>query len=358
MKKMEVVIMTKFISMINYSVKVASDNESVYNYLSHEIGEYFKINDSTDSKETLRGEGQLITSKIQYKKIFDKYNTKNSENIILHDGSYEEDLRIGQVFSDKELTIIYSVHTKSFFKINNKARVVIIYNPDISFGKQDVRRVVRNQIFIPYIQSMGGIVVHGAAFANQSKGTLVMGSSGSGKTSVFMAALTCSDRYKYLSCERVILFPENNSVRIHSCPESITIFPGSLASFDQTFHLAANVSEDEYWQRENKMRLSWRKLFSEFNATACVEPVYLDEIIYPTYSQNSMFAGKVIDDRTKKELLKNNIMLTGVYENRPNWLGWYQIKRDKKLKENIIKTKCSKLTWSKTDELIAYFQDK
>ena len=206
---------------------------------------------------------------------------------------------------------------------------------------------------------MGGIIVHGAAFANQSKGTLVMGSSGSGKTSVFMAALTRSKKFKYLSCERIILFPENNKVRIYASPESVTVFPGSLVSFMQTQYLVDNVSCSEYWQRDNKLRLSWRRLFSEFNASPVKQPVYLDKIVYPKYSDKVKLKEEVIQDLDEiKALLNSNIILTGIYENRPNWLNWYQIKHDKKLKENIVRTKCSKLTWSKTDELVSYFQDK
>jgi hypothetical protein len=233
----------QYISFLDKSVFVQSENLEAYQYLSNELEGYFLFSEVQPAQTEVLGTVLFFSDPTHYTEIEQKYNYQAhpSTDILLHGGSHSYDLRLGKVLEVNGRRAIHSLMTGSILVIDTLAHIVEIYNKDKREGAKDVRRVIRDQIYIPFWESKGAIVVHGAAYAEQGQGVLVMGQSGSGKTSFYLGALVNNRKFTYLTCERTLLVPEGDKIHLLGCPEAISIFPGTLLQFQQTSDIAHGV---------------------------------------------------------------------------------------------------------------------
>ncbi|MBO0898575.1 hypothetical protein J1G44_08000 [Cellulomonas sp. zg-ZUI199] len=241
--------------------------------------------------------------------------------ILLHSGSHAYDVRRGVRHEHDGVVVVESVDTGSCVVSDVAARTVHVVNGDPAAAASDVRRVVRDLLFLPWLEAHGGVVVHAAAVVGaDGSGTLVVGDRGAGKTSVFMAAALDGAR-EALSCERIVLLPTPDGLRMLACPEKISTFPGTLRAFPQTEHLAGPRSADTEWSRPGKRRIAWQDMFACLGFTPAQRPVYLDRVVFPTWEPAGRPARRLDRTQTWFRLLDQTV--TGRSVERPDWLGWF-----------------------------------
>jgi hypothetical protein len=345
---------SQYISLLDQSVIVNSDRKEVFSQIFFEIGDYFEFTVENNYDEVI-GIVNYFSQPELFEEVQHKYGALPCSEIVMHNGPRKDDLRVGVELKFEGLRVIHSLTTGSFFEINNLTRTVNIYNQNIKRGATDIRRLVRNQIFFPFFRQTGGISVHSSAFSYNEKATLIIGASGSGKTSLFLAALANSYNFSFLSCECILLYPEDNKIRVLASPETITFFPGTLASFRETSDLIKTIDVADFWKKDKKIRLSWREIFDRFDAKPPSQPVYLSKIIFPMFSNENSDEVLIedLDRKTTCDLLKQNL-ISSHHPSRPNWLSWYDDGDSSKIFNLIDEISSIKLQWSCNTNLVEF----
>jgi hypothetical protein len=332
------------VSLCGASVNVASDHPMTRALIDREIGSFFTVDDQVHAPlGTLRVHVRVAPQETLQR-------SHAHEEILLHDGSHSYDLRRGRRYRIRERSVVDSYDTGSIFSIDDQERTIDCFNPDPREAAIDARRIVRDQLFIPYFESLGGIVIHGAAFADNTHGIVVAGDRGSGKTSVFLAALALR-RFDYFSCERTILVPEARGLRVLACPENISFFFGTLAAFPETASLVGDAPGEDWWVREKKVRQSWRKVFDAFRASPARSVVFAKAVLFPRYEgpNGPARAERLTSAKAADAIHASLVTLRD--PNRPNWLGWFEPRDTSRTVGQLGSLETVHLGWSSTAEL-------
>lgn len=344
-----------YYSLCDYSVCVHSDNEKLHDFVNREIGEFYRTSASLPKENTQLATIGFNSDASEWNQLSQKVNEKSSKPVVQHRGSYVDDPRDALESDFGGLRLLLS-STGSITVIDSQSRSVAVYNPDIAVGAKDVRRLIRNQMCMRAMESRGALVLHGAAFANTNgDGVLVLAHRGGGKTSVFLAAL--ANKARFLSAERILLHRDQDSILLHASPETITFFPGTLAVFPETQHLVKNVSKDNYWIRESKVRFDWRDIASCFSCSPAKHRVTLNTIVYPRFVEGitPLHVETVPVSERMREFQSH--VLTDNDPKRPNWLGWYKSNYDAVLMQQVERTNAAVVEWSDYESLNTFVSE-
>ncbi|UJP40682.1 ATP-binding cassette domain-containing protein [Cellulomonas palmilytica] len=293
----------------------AGTSAAVGDLLTHELGPFFDIRPGS------QGDAAPLLAHVEFRREDVNPPARRGEPVVLHSGSHDYDVRLGRRWVEADgATIIRSDRTGSLVTADPSTRRVVVANPDEKQGASDVRRVVRDLVFLPWLESLGGLVVHGAAFEGDDGGvTLVVGDRGAGKTTLFMAAGTVGTR-RALSCERVVLLPGPDGLTCWACPENVSIFAGTLRSFTETADLAPAPDAATEWERESKIRVPWRTLFARLGMVPTTGG-RLTRVVLPRWVDGGSARSRVEPDAARRRLLDH--VVTGRDTNRPDWLAWW-----------------------------------
>ncbi|MDA1362713.1 hypothetical protein O1R50_24040 [Glycomyces luteolus] len=305
------------------TVDIRSDIPEVPTLLRRELGAFFQV-ESGESSEIPRLAAIEASAEIPAVSEAREQAQRSSSGhpILLHSGSHSYDLRRGLSFQAESGTLIHSADTGSWILADPGSRRIRVANPDPANAASDVRRVVRDLLFIPWLESMGGLVVHGAAILGKGdEVTLVLGDRGAGKTTFFMAGAGAGGG-EALSCERLILVPGPSGIQVLACPERISTFAGTLRSFPGTEHLSGAFDETTEWTRAAKIRVHWQDMFACLGLVPRLAPAYLSRLVFPTYNAKAPLDVADLDFASKKLFLEQHVV-TGRDVNRPDWLGWF-----------------------------------
>ncbi|WP_157954301.1 hypothetical protein [Saccharospirillum mangrovi] len=342
-------------------VYIISEDSYTFTLLENELGEYFTVTRDAGllaSDCICIGSVEFYSSEGLYESTLAEYANCSYTEFYMHKpkNTKNED-RIGRISKEDGLTIVDSVTKKSVIVCDYDKKVIKLYNSDLDRGSKEVRRIVRDQLLVPYYESRGAIVMHSSAFCRSESGTLVVGSSGSGKTTVYMEALNRADSYRFLTCERTLIIPEESKLLMKGIPEQINFFPGSFDMYEETRSLTKGISQSDFWKRSYKIKTKWRKVLQCFGAEVASGPVALKKICLPKYMTSDLQAQEFIK-ASYRELVDSEV-LTFNDTIRPNWLAWY-VRDDTRCKRTIdmlLEMDCEKLLWNKRED-IAKFLDK
>ena len=349
----------KYICIGKYFIEVITYDIKIFDIIYNEIGSFFKIEPDYSNKDTKLGTIKYCNDNNDYMLAEKKIVHHDYGKFMMHNGSFDDDLRNGKKFiMDERMYYVFSDQTKSIFKVESNKNITV-YNRDIVEGAKDIRRLIRNQIFIPYMQSQGGVVLHAAAVSNKSRGILIVGGSGSGKTTVFLSALTNGSKYQYLSCERILIFPEKSQLKLFSLPETISILPGTLSQFDETNSIVDDYTKGQLWLRTNRLKFGWRELLSSFSVMPGQQPIFLERIIFPHFSKNikKLNINHISDQQEIRQMINRNIVCNNDNSNIPNWLNWYKPSSTAKVLDLIIDAISVSMEWCHVDELELFFRN-
>lgn len=344
-----------YLVLDNLGVKLTTTNCEIITYIEKEIGGFYKFVDFFPEKSILLGE--VIFFNRTPKNLEDIVKeAKLDTKIILHNGSHKDDLRIGRMGVYKHYRIILSDTTGTFFIIEDDTKIVYLINENLEKGAKDARRIIRDQMFTKYMESRGALVFHGACFSFRGDGYLILGQSGSGKTSTFIAAMKAKKKFEFLSCERIIIKKELSRIKAFASPETITIFPGTLRSFEEISNLAKYSKDlDKQYERQNKVRIDWRDLFKAFNVYPPETDVVLRSIFVPVY--NPIITNiKVTSILNPMNVLTENLLTTRD-KNRPDFLSWYPCFLNSEVVLALEKIKIHKLEWQSIHHLVNFFEE-
>ncbi|MEV7619451.1 hypothetical protein AB0N59_04850 [Microbacterium sp. NPDC089321] len=303
-------------SLLGAKVQVESAAPEVFGLLESELGLFFGL-DRTPSAPACGPTTTLARVTFDVEEV--EPPPGSGTPILLHSGSHSYDLRRGWLWDDGTIRIISSVDTGSLIRMDLAARTAHVTNASAGRGAEDVRRLVRDMLFLPWLESLGGIVVHGAAVVDASgRAVLILGDRGAGKTTLFMAAASAKG-VSALSCERVVVLPTPDGLRVFACPEKISIFPGTLRSFEATRGLAGDVSSRE-WEREAKVRVTWPDLFKALRIHAA-NGALLSRVLFPRWSADKSDVTTLSCEEAYFRAEEH--VVTSRDRNRPDWVGWF-----------------------------------
>lgn len=329
-----------YVSFAGASVRVVADDDQVRQQLDDEIGDFFRI--ESERPSSAEGPG-LLLAEIRYASRAGSSPDSASERILLHEGSHSYDGRYGDLWNKPAGgRVIHSTRTGSLVTATPQDRRIVVENAVPTSGATDVRRIVRDLIFIPWLESLGAVVVHGAAVLDPSgKAVLVLGDRGAGKTTLFMSV---SERgpQAALSCERIVVVPSPDGLIAFACPENISVFAGTLRSFASTADLAG-VPGDGEWQRESKIRVPWRELFARLGFHAQASAL-VQRLVFPLWSSSSSAPHEELSrDQIFQKLLPH--IVTARDANRPDWLGWFSPRHSQATIQQMVALDARAGTW-------------
>jgi len=329
------------VSLYGARVEVEADASEVFDLLDAELGVFFGIGAPAPRMSPATTLGRVVFTGESGELPRDE-----PAPIVLHSGSHSYDVRRGRLWDDGlGVRTVESVDTGSVLRMDASARTVRVENPDARRGAEDVRRVVRDLLFLPWLESLGAVVVHGAAIVDAAeRAVLVLGDRGAGKTTLFMAAAS-AEGAGALSCERVVIVPTPEGLTAFACPEKISVFPGTLRSFEKTRHLAGEVSEGE-WAREAKVRVPWRDLFAALGLRA-VNGAILSRVLFPRWVPEGGEHSAPASEAAYFRLVDH--VVTGRDHNRPDWLGWFRPSRTEATLGALSRLKSRAGTWTDVD---------
>ncbi len=341
-----------FVTTSGAYASVRTAEPEVRALLQREIGDFFRIESSTDAPLCL---GRVVA----YLDTYQGELAGDARDVLLHDGLHDYDLRRGRLYRDAAgRRLIDSYDTKSILLVDDEAREIAVYNPDAKTLAVDVRRTVRDQLYVPWFESQGAVTYHASAFRLGSAGFIAAGNRGAGKTSIFMAALCASGTKAFLSCERTIVVPKDDAFVMHACPENISIFPGTYLQFPQSAPLAPDVPPELRWERAQKRRVTWRRLFEAFGAEPDPTMPRLSVLLFPKYDGSAQGVSvSVLDPAdTAARLLENQVTLRD--RNRPNWLGWYVERGTAESAQRVAQLPGLALTWPDVESVVRWFNEE
>jgi len=214
----------------------------------------------------------------------------------------------------------FEIDTGSIYEIDPETHSVIIVNASATEATNEVRRIFRDELLIPWSEQNGHTVLHGAAFSLPSGTSLVVGPSGAGKTTFFLAALEVGGAG--VSCERVMVRRHKDTPYVVGSPERINLHPGSLRRQTQLHHLSPpDVDEGQEWSRATKMLLPWRDIFDAFGAVPAPEPQPVARLIFPEFGPT--FSVEPLSTSDARRRLEDEV-LSGISPLKIcNWLAFY-----------------------------------
>lgn len=153
------------------------------------------------------------------------------EQITIHSSKKPQVHEEGAVLDDGLVRSIYNFTTQSVYHINYIDEVVCVYNEDIRSLSKDYVRVVRDLVKIYMEEKNEAVMVHAAAVEKNGKGYMLVGTKGSGKTTISLNLL-----YNYKCAEitrdRAFLVKENEEYFILGWPNYYNLTYRTMHSFN------------------------------------------------------------------------------------------------------------------------------
>lgn len=234
-------------------------------------------------------------------------------------------------------------------------------------GKKNEKHLIRiiREILLRDAESKGEINLHAASFEINQKGCLIIGDSGSGKTSLLLYFLRRLNA-KYLSNDRVLYCPKSG--RLRTIPLAIRIAPQAALSWKG---LKEKISSQENLVRKNNPAWDTIQLLntsSDHNNKIELAPIELCTVaqseqitqtkgycaIFPKIvNEKKPFLIKPVTDKNIKKILMNQVYTP----NDPQWIEeWIEKRKHHLSKEKSIKTLSSKLKNMRLYELQFSFE--
>lgn len=334
--------MIKAINFSDASVLLSATDPAVIAWVSDEIAPFFEFTESPMFP---------IIGSVSYQREMPSIMGEGPvENIVLHSGSHLDDLRTGARYKTKSGQIVISTTTGSIMIVTPGSYRALIANCDSRRGAQDVRRIVRDQIFFSYLVSKGAEILHSSAICDLTgRAHVFVAESGGGKTAAFFCALAESKYFDLFSSERTLLSEELDSVIVRASPESITVFPDMLLAFPETEGLAIPCAPGLGRLKENKQRVQWRQLFDAFNARPA-RSGRLEQFIFIRHEKTGSIRHRNLSisecqDRLEKQYLGASD------KNRPNWAGFFESSATSQLRSRLRDIPAVELEWSRLSDL-------
>jgi hypothetical protein len=340
-----------FVGLGGASVQIEGLSDAGVARIIYDLGGYFNI-----SEYPL--EGHSIVSRINYSSDSDGFDqvletVKGHKYRVapMHYPSNPQNHRFGKFSLSGDLEYVFDTTKKSNYILNHGEKEIDIFNKDPIAGAKDVRRLIRDQILMYWLESTGGLVIHSASFINRNgEGVIAVGGRGSGKTSFFMAGLS-EESLTPLATERSIIVRKKDGFYLLALPEKINFLPGTLAEFAQCRDLVEGIDPSRYWERSAKFFVHWRKICERFNRPIEARSVKLKSIIFPRYAATTNRSEISFDEFSKRF---EGEILTGsdpVVHN--NWLSWFHFSGEiaKQVKEIFSAVDSNAVEWSSIEDI-------
>lgn len=208
--------------------------------------------------------------------------------------------------------------------IDDAARRITIAAPPGPGRRDELRKLLRDQILTPAYAGAGAMILHAGLISLDGAHLLLIGGSGAGKTTAALHAL-CGGRGGYGSSERVLVWMREGRLTALGVPESLTIFPGSLRGLDPFAEMLAGRDPDGDWLRAGKLRLTRDEVVRRLGSWQIDEPAPVDAVVLLRFDGALPEAASTRPDLSIADLAKavaeND--LTAEDDVRAAWLGWF-----------------------------------
>ncbi len=140
------------------------------------------------------------------------------------------DIHLPRWNSSAHVDLVFDEKFDTLYRVNARDRLVtLVAGGDRGGGRIALMRVVR-ELAMNRVQSDGGVIVHGAAFAIGGRGVIVAGPKGAGKTTLLMYVLQSTEA-AYVSNDRLLLSLDPPTWRIRGIPTIVTVRRPTLDFF-------------------------------------------------------------------------------------------------------------------------------
>lgn len=238
--------------------------------------------------------------------------------------------------------------------IDDASRQVLLAVPPGPGRRDELRKLIRDQMLTPAWSSAGAWVLHAGLVSSADANLLLLGGSGAGKTTAALHVL-CGGRGGYGASERVLVLAHKGVLMALGVPESLTVFPGSLRGLEPFAARLAGRDLQDDWRRDRKLRLSRDEVVAGLSSWQIPEPVPITHLALLHYDGD--LAGDVsistnLSAAERARALHDND-LTTADDVRAAWLGWFQPQRNSQV-ENLVMAQAlpaSAVTWRRAEAL-------
>jgi hypothetical protein len=304
-------------------VSVHSDTDHVRAIIDAELHPFITTNESEGNKTKI-GEVRYSSSEDEYRRLMSMYVPDQAKLLLLHNPRNNHwERRSGTVteLSDGSI-LVEALSEGATVHASQENKEVYIVHKDPALGANFVRRVIRDQLIFPYLESLGGVALHSALLAGpDGEGLLIVGPSGSGKTAFYLAAMARRDDWIGICSERTIILPDDSGgIAGYPSPERVSFLPGALSAYGEMSEYILGISPDDYWLRRKRIHVPWTAVVEAFGKTLSAVTTPICALGLPEYGGGALLS------RAGPNVARARVypeVFTGRDRTKPNWLGWY-----------------------------------
>lgn len=153
------------------------------------------------------------------------------KNIVIHNSKKTTIHEVGKYLDDGFVRKVYNMTTKTVYILNYLTKEIYLFNNDLNVLTKDYIRVVRDIVKNEIEYKGNGFLFHAASLeSNNGKGLLLIGSKGSGKTTISLNLIK-NEGFFEVSRDRTILKIKDKTLNAYGWPNYYNLTPRTLMDF-------------------------------------------------------------------------------------------------------------------------------
>jgi hypothetical protein len=211
--------------------------------------------------------------------------------------------------------------------VDDDALSIDLHCEDESHTNHELRRIVRDEIAVPMLVTSGAHIFHAGICRFEGLNVFFVGPSGGGKTTLALALMADGSKSSgYGAAERTAVWLDRGELMALGIPESLTVFPGTLASIPSFSDKVLSVPESTYWLREHKIRLQQEEIVQRSGSKLLQGAVSVDiilELIFDPESEDVRKFGAITVPAETEQIMRAHDLTFDDAVRLP-WLNWFK----------------------------------
>lgn len=283
----------------------------------------------------------------------EKYKNLNDvlqygEKITIHNSKKPEVHEEGLKYDNGMTRTVFNKTTKSIYLINYLTNCIIIYNTNRESLYKDGVRVIRDMVKFHVENKNCSALFHAATVEKNGKGILLVGTKGSGKTTISLK-LIFEHGFNEVSRDRTFIYNNNGNIKLWGWPNYYNLTLRTMKTFKQTENLIPEKFKNFNCEELQKVSKKIQLLPHDIGINKTIRTVSLDNLVI-LVNKNQNSNTDIMEAFAENWYTPNDL-------NYPVWMGLFSnpniINNNNNILLNLLKTyKIEVVEWSEIDDAV------